>query len=75
MPKQAPFDKILVTCGAPFIPKTLVDQLNVNGLLVIPVGEGEDQVMKRIRKLENGNIEEETHGMFRFVPFLEGINK
>ena len=75
LPKQAPFDKILVTCGAPFIPKTLVDQLNVNGLLVIPVGEGEDQVMKRIRKLENGNIEEETHGMFRFVPFLEGINK
>lgn len=75
LPKQAPFDKILVTCGAPFIPQTLVDQLNVNGLLVIPVGEGEDQVMKRIRKLENGNIEEETHGMFRFVPFLEGINK
>lgn len=73
--KQAPFDKIVVTCGAPFIPPKLIDQLSVHGLLVIPVGVGEDQVMKRLRKLENGNTEEETHGMFRFVPFLEGINK
>jgi len=75
LPKQAPFDKVLVTCGAPYIPSNLIEQLNTNGLIVIPVGEGDEQVMKRICKLENGKTEEETHGMFRFVPFLEGINK
>ncbi|MEP7269295.1 MAG: protein-L-isoaspartate(D-aspartate) O-methyltransferase [Saprospiraceae bacterium] len=75
LPKNAPFDKILVTCGAPFIPTSLLDQLSPNGLMVIPVDNGEDQIMKRIYKKADGTTEEETHGLFRFVPFLVGINK
>lgn len=74
LPKQSPFDKIIVTCGAPFIPLTLVDQMAVGGIMVIPVGEGEDQTMKTVIKLPNGKVEEKTHGLFRFVPFLEGLN-
>ena len=67
-------DKILVTCGAPTIPPALVEQLSEHGLMVIPVGSGEDQVMNKIYKRPTGPLEVETHGMFRFVPFLGGLN-
>ncbi len=71
MAVDAPFDKIIVTCGAPDIPQTLIDQLKPGGILVIPVGEGQEQVMKRIRKGENGELKEEEFGTFKFVPMLE----
>ncbi|NBU91001.1 MAG: protein-L-isoaspartate O-methyltransferase, partial [Flavobacteriia bacterium] len=52
IPSHAPFDKILVTCGAPEIPQLLISQLKIGGLMVIPVGEGDEQKMLRITKLD-----------------------
>ena len=75
LPKYAPYDKIIITCGAPNIPPALLAQLADNGRMIVPVNEGSDQVMKRIFKRPGNNYEEETHGLFRFVPFLEGLNK
>lgn len=69
LPTYAPFDKIIVTAGAPFVPEALIDQLKPGGYLVIPVGE-DIQVMKRIIKTMDGGIIEEDHGTFRFVPML-----
>lgn len=69
LPAYAPFDRIIVTAGAPFIPHALTDQLKPGGMLVIPVGE-DIQVMKRIIKDESGHLLEEDHGTFRFVPML-----
>ncbi len=67
----APFDKVLVTCGAPFIPEKLVKQLKVGGILVIPVGEGDVQQMHRITKISETELKEEVFGDFSFVPMLE----
>lgn len=66
----APFDRIIVTCGAPFVPPKLVEQLAKEGRLVIPVGEGKTQEMKLISKDENGKVNEESFGLFSFVPML-----
>lgn len=74
-PSYAPFDRILVTCGAPFIPDALVDQLKVGGVLVIPIGAGEKQIMTKLIKKENGEISKETFGDFSFVPMLERTAK
>lgn len=71
----APFDRILLTCGAPFVPQDLLDQLKIGGILVIPLGEGETQRMIRITKVADDRFEKEDFGEFRFVPFLEGVNK
>lgn len=71
MPGYAPFDKIIVTCGAPEIPKTLLDQLKVGGIMVIPVGEGKEQTMQRLVKVSESVIEQEEFGTFKFVPMLE----
>jgi len=68
LPGYAPFDKILVTAGAPFIPQKLLTQINVGGLLVIPVGDEKTQKMIRIRKLSDNEFEKEEFGNFRFVP-------
>lgn len=67
----APYDKILVTCGAPEIPEALVQQLKPGGILIIPIGEGEEQLMNKITKNEHGILSEESFGVFRFVPMLE----
>lgn len=69
MPNEAPFDKIIVTAGAPIVPDALIQQLKPNGILVIPVGE-DIQQMKRIIKTGDNNIIEQDHGSFRFVPLL-----
>ncbi len=69
LPTYGPFDKILVTAGAPYIPKALTDQLKIGGLLVIPVGE-DIQTMKRIIKTEDSRLIEEEFGTFKFVPML-----
>lgn len=71
LPSFAPFDKIIITCGAPFIPPLLVEQLKPNGVMIIPIGEGEEQQMKRITKTEECDLREEDFGVFKFVPMLE----
>lgn len=69
LPQWAPFDKIIVTAGAPFVPQPLLDQLKNGGVLVIPVGD-DTQTMKRIIKKSENEIAEEDHGAFKFVPLL-----
>ncbi len=69
LPAKSPFDKILVTAGAPVIPNALVDQLADNGILVIPVGDREKQKMVKITKRKN-KIEREEFDYFAFVPLL-----
>lgn len=73
-PRFAPYDKILITAAAPFFPQALFDQLKVGGYLVIPVGEGEVQKMKRITKISPTEKKEELFGTFSFVPMLAGTN-
>ncbi len=67
----APFDKILVTCGAPFVPEKLVQQLKIGGMMVIPVGDLDIQEMHRITKISDTEYKEEVFGNFSFVPMLE----
>lgn len=71
LPAFAPFDKIIVTCGAPFIPEDLKAQLKVGGILVIPVGGDEGQKMMRLIKQSETAFETKDFGDFRFVPMLE----
>ena len=68
---NAPFDKILVTCGAPEIPQELLKQLKVDGIMVIPVGEGKEQKMLKLVKLSETSFSQEEFGTFKFVPMLE----
>ncbi|MEZ4919281.1 MAG: protein-L-isoaspartate(D-aspartate) O-methyltransferase [Saprospiraceae bacterium] len=70
----APYDKIIVTAGAPVVPEALRQQLVVGGILVIPVGE-EVQTMYRIQRISETKYKEEVFDTFRFVPFLDGVNK
>lgn len=70
LPREAPFDGIIVTCGAPFVPAALLEQLKPLGRLVIPVGEGEVQRMTLIVKDRNGETTSTVKGDFRFVPML-----
>lgn len=72
LPSYAPFDKILITCGAPFVPPKLIQQLKAGGIMVIPVGEGETQKMLRITKDSEGNVTQQETGDFSFVPMLQG---
>jgi protein-L-isoaspartate(D-aspartate) O-methyltransferase len=69
LPAKAPFDKIIVTAGAPIVPSSLTEQLNEGGILVIPVGDKDKQVMIRIRK-KNGKLMKEEFDNFAFVPLL-----
>lgn len=68
--KFAPFDKIIVTAGAPFIPEDLVAQLKVGGRMVIPVGGADTQKMILIDKKSEKDIEQTVLGDFSFVPLL-----
>lgn len=73
LPNYAPFDSIIVTAGAPIIPKPLMAQLKVGGRLVIPVGENEQIMTLLIRKNET-QFEKHEFGDFKFVPLLENKN-
>jgi len=74
LPTFAPFDRVLITAAAPFIPPKLIDQLKPGGMMVVPEGEGEVQVMKRVIKKMDGSVTEETFDRFSFVPMLGGKN-
>lgn len=69
LPAKAPFDKIIVTAGAPAIPQELTQQLAEGGLLIIPVGNRDRQAMVRIQK-KNGKLLKEKFDSFAFVPLL-----
>ncbi len=71
--EEAPFDGIIVTAGAPFVPKPLLNQLKIGGRLVIPVG-GEVQIMTLYVRKGEKEFEKHDHGSFRFVPLLEDKN-
>lgn len=73
MPNAAPFDGIIVTAGAPFVPKALLGQLKIGGKLVIPVGE-EIQVMTLIIRKGKNEFDKHELGDFRFVPMLKEKN-
>jgi protein-L-isoaspartate(D-aspartate) O-methyltransferase len=74
LPTFAPFDKVLITAAAPEIPQKLVAQMKVGGMMVIPVGSGGVQIMKRLIKQADGSMKEEVYDRFSFVPMLGGKN-
>jgi protein-L-isoaspartate(D-aspartate) O-methyltransferase len=69
LPAKAPFDKIIVTAGAPVVPQALLDQLNENGIMIIPVGNRETQKMVKFTK-RGGKLLKEEFSNFSFVPLL-----
>lgn len=74
VPEMAPFARIMVTAGAPEVPRTLMEQLAIGGMMVVPVGpEGEDQRLLRITRAAEDKYTEEELGLCRFVPFREGL--
>lgn len=74
LPTYAPFDKVIITAAAPFIPQKLIAQLKTGGRMVVPVGEGNVQRMLRLTKKADGTTTEEAFDNFSFVPMLEGKN-
>lgn len=76
LPAKSPYDKIIVTAGAPVVPTALTDQLKEGGILIIPVGDRDKQVMLKIKK-QNGELLKEEFQNFAFVPLLgkEGWKK
>lgn len=74
LPAYAPFDKVIITAAAPFIPPKLVDQMKIGGIMVIPVDEESAQRMLRITKMPDGSLKEESFEQFSFVPMLQGKN-
>lgn len=66
----APFDKIIVTAGAPKVPQNLVNQLKIGGILIIPVGDEKNQIMHSIIKKTDGSLEVIPLHAFRFVPLI-----
>lgn len=73
LPSYAPFDKIIITAAAPFVPDALIEQLKIGGFIIAPVDQedGEGQIMKKIIKTEDG-VREEVFDKFSFVPMLKG---
>ena len=69
-----PFDKVIITAAAPFIPPKLIEQLKAGGKMIIPLDEGEHQRMLRLTKNADGSINEEAFENFSFVPMLSGKN-
>ena len=72
LPTFGPFDKVLITAAAPEIPQKLIEQLKPGGMMVIPLGSGDVQQMKRLTKTAKGTIKEEVFDNFSFVPMVEG---
>ena len=74
LPTYGPFDKIIVTAGATFVPEPLKQQLKIGGILVIPVGNNQLQIMKIIKRISEKEYTEEDKGGFVFVPLLTGLS-
>ncbi|MHA4810623.1 protein-L-isoaspartate(D-aspartate) O-methyltransferase [Flavitalea flava] len=74
LPTYGPFDKVIITAAAPFIPPKLIGQLKSGGKMVIPLGEGTVQRMLRLTKQQDGTTKEEIFDNFSFVPMIEGKN-
>jgi len=74
LPVFAPYDKVIVTAGAPFVPEALITQMVEGGRLVIPVGEGDKQIMTVIDKLKGGALKKYELDEFSFVPLLVDKN-
>lgn len=72
LPTYGPFDKILITAAAPFVPPKLLTQLKPGGCMVLPLGEGDIQLMQRITLNSDGTFTTESFDRFSFVPMLEG---
>jgi protein-L-isoaspartate(D-aspartate) O-methyltransferase len=68
--EQAPYDKIIVTAGAPLVPEILLKQLKVGGILVIPVGDANEQKMVTVLRVSETEFEKIVLDTFRFVPLL-----
>ncbi|MDR0230104.1 MAG: protein-L-isoaspartate(D-aspartate) O-methyltransferase [Flavobacteriaceae bacterium] len=73
LPNYAPFDSIIVTAGAPFVPQALMAQVKVGGRIIIPIGE-ENQIMTELVRINDKQFEKYEHGDFKFVPMLENKN-
>ncbi len=71
LPQFAPFDKIIVTAGAPYIPNDLLTQLKTNGIMLIPIGEGDTQEMVWLQKTTDNSFNKKVLGNFKFVPLLQ----
>ena len=73
LPTYAPFDRVIITAGAPCIPEKVVAQMKANAIMVIPMDnpDGDGQTMMRITKLEDGTLKKESFGYFKFVPMLK----
>ncbi|MEI7596052.1 MAG: protein-L-isoaspartate(D-aspartate) O-methyltransferase [Bacteroidota bacterium] len=70
LPSFAPFDGVIVTAGAPFIPEPLLQQLKIGAVLVIPVGDGANQIMTTVTRLSEKEFEKKELGACKFVPLL-----
>ena len=70
LPKHAPYDSIVVTAGAPSVPETLIKQLKIGGVLVVPVGDQKQQKMIAIKKLSQNKASKKEFTHFSFVPLL-----
>lgn len=75
LPTFGPFDKVIITAAAPEVPKKLIAQMKTGGMMVIPYGSGDVQVMKRLIKNADGTVTEEVYDKFSFVPMLQGKNE
>jgi len=71
LPTFAPFDKVLVTCGAEILPTELLKQLKVGGKMVIPLGKTDEQILYRFTKISETQFEKEEFGVYKFVPMLQ----
>lgn len=72
LPTFGPFDKVIITAAAPEIPQKLLLQMKPGAMMVIPLGEGEEQTMLRITKQDDGTLTKEEFSNFSFVPMLKG---
>ena len=71
LPSYSPFDKILITAGAREIPKDLLGQLKVGGVMVAPIGEEDTQIMTSIQRINENEYQQKKYGNFSFVPMLK----
>ena len=76
LPNYQPFDRVIITAGAPAIPMKLIDQLKTGGMMVVPIDTPQEdgQTMMRITKMADGTLKRESFGDYKFVPMLSGTS-